>query len=424
MVRSYASGALGRPGVTAATLAVLARTVRSGVESPAACADFAEIFPQIEADFAHAVARGPITAALLKELRAKVLEYDAHAYYFLEVAIFKGEIYVSPRHLGPWLRATMQLIERAVEKYAGWIHDVHFFFSVLDEAYLERGAGAALPLLSSITTRGHWDIPVPAQAYFDEGGISSSGHSSEVSRWESEAFQDDLARAYPWEGRQERAFFRGHDWESSNSLIESMASRPEEPCISQWSVSSAFGYRRWYEELSAPGGDLESIMDVGLTGAPDYSLSKRKGRSFAKPVKIPEHGAHKYLLHLDGTSHSSRLVKLLTVGSVVLKQDSPYEEWFYRNLKPYEHFVPISRDRCSYANLSDSLAWLRENDDAARRIANAGQRLQRILFSTEAATCYWQRILAVYGSFQELDVREAISSAGLLKWQSRTRSEL
>ena len=44
--------------------------------------------------------------------------------------------------------------------------------------------------------------------------------------------------------------------------------------------------------------------------------------------------AHKFLLHLDGTAASNRLLKLLFMGSVVLKQDSVYEEFFYKDLKP------------------------------------------------------------------------------------------
>lgn len=40
------------------------------------------------------------------------------------------------------------------------------------------------------------------------------------------------------------------------------------------------------------------------------------------PVSLPEHAKYKYLLHLDGTSGSNRLLKLLLMGSVVLKQET------------------------------------------------------------------------------------------------------
>ena len=73
-------------------------------------------------------------------------------------------------------------------------------------------------------------------------------------------------------------------------------------------------------------------------------------------MSLPEHAQYKFLLHLDGTAASNRLLKLLFMGSVVLKQvahmpgeegrakcakpqlqseDSVYEEFFYKDLKPW-----------------------------------------------------------------------------------------
>ena len=40
-----------------------------------------------------------------------------------------------------------------------------------------------------------------------------------------------------------------------------------------------------------------------------------------KPVSLPEHAQHKFWLQLDGTAASNRLLKLLFMGSVVLKQE-------------------------------------------------------------------------------------------------------
>jgi len=293
---------------------------------------------------------------------------------------------------------------------------VHFLLSVLDEPYLERRFAPPLPLFSSVTTSGHWDIPVPANAFFDEGGISSSNFGSDFATWETDAFQRELQERLPWEARKDRAFFRGHDWESINSHVDLLLSRPAEPCVSRWSVTSSFGYRRWYEELSAPGSALEGVLDVGLTGAPDFSLKKRNGRPFAEPVSIPDHAKHKYLLHLDGSAHSTRLVKLLTLGSVVLKQDSPYMEYFYRNLRPYEHFVPVSRDRCSHKNLTATVAWLRQNDAEAHKIARNSLALQRRLLSIDASVCYWQRLLAVYGALQAFEPSLVIRVSEFTPW--------
>jgi hypothetical protein len=45
---------------------------------------------------------------------------------------------------------------------------------------------------------------------------------------------------------------------------------------------------------------------------------------------LRDHARYRYLLNLDGSSASFRLAQLLVVNSLVLKQTSPYIEYFYR----------------------------------------------------------------------------------------------
>ena len=43
------------------------------------------------------------------------------------------------------------------------------------------------------------------------------------------------------------------------------------------------------------------------------------------------------------------------------------EEWFYHDLKPWEHYVPIKKD---FSDLKEKVEWLRQNDEEAKRIVN------------------------------------------------------
>ena len=47
---------------------------------------------------------------------------------------------------------------------------------------------------------------------------------------------------------------------------------------------------------------------------------------------------------MDGTVAAYRFPYLLAGNSVVLKQESPYYEHFYIDLKPWVHYVPIQRN--------------------------------------------------------------------------------
>lgn len=55
-----------------------------------------------------------------------------------------------------------------------------------------------------------------------------------------------------------------------------------------------------------------------------------------------------------------RLPYLLAGDSVVLKQDSIYYEHFYNDLRPWEHYIPISAD---LGDLLDKIRWAREHDE-------------------------------------------------------------
>ena len=118
-----------------------------------------------------------------------------------------------------------------------WVPDVLFVLSVHDEARLEKSLFKALPLLSVLTTSAHWDIPIPGQTWFEStGGISSHGVPQDFSLWESLEWQRSLELTYPWQNRSEKAFFRGHDWSSSNSFTELLESRPKEDCIPRFAA--------------------------------------------------------------------------------------------------------------------------------------------------------------------------------------------
>lgn len=49
---------------------------------------------------------------------------------------------------------------------------------------------------------------------------------------------------------------------------------------------------------------------------------------------------------MDGTVAAYRLPYLLAGNSLVLKQDSPFYEHFYKKLIPNHHYIPFKRDLC------------------------------------------------------------------------------
>ncbi len=55
----------------------------------------------------------------------------------------------------------------------------------------------------------------------------------------------------------------------------------------------------------------------------------------------------------------------------VLKVTSPFEQWFYQDITPWVHYVPVQSD---FSDIEEKIEWCLANDSEASQIAAAGQR--------------------------------------------------
>ena len=112
-------------------------------------------------------------------------------------------------------------------------------------------------------------------------------------------------------------------------------------------------------------------LDVGLTeeyyreDEIELDATLRDGHGplpVLEPVSWDALPTYRYLLHLDGHTAAHRLANLLAVDSLVLRQESPYFEYYYRSLKPYKHYVPIFN--YTLHDLMPALAWAKDPGNA------------------------------------------------------------
>jgi hypothetical protein len=85
----------------------------------------------------------------------------------------------------------------------------------------------------------------------------------------------------------------------------------------------------------------------------------------------------KFQLDIDGEVNAwEGLFWKLYSNCVVFKVESHFEQWYYKSLKPMEHYVPIKGD---LSDLCEKLEWAIFHDDECRRIALNGQLLAKEL---------------------------------------------
>lgn len=203
---------------------------------------------------------------------------------------------------------------------------------------------------------------MPDPAFLEGKGYAEE--SEEFSLWDSES---------PWAERRETIFWRGAatglgiesvtDWELTQRGRLVLADRR----LHDLSVVDAKITRLSHLPVEVQ----ETMMDRGVVGA---------------EVPFDEFFKYKYVVDLDGycCAWKSLFLKLGS-GSVTLKMESDFEEWYFEELSPWENYIPLSK---SLDEIESVHAWLKANDAAAKSISQAGREVtsrvsyQRSLEST------------------------------------------
>jgi hypothetical protein len=120
-----------------------------------------------------------------------------------------------------------------------------------------------------------------------------------------------------------------------------------------------------------PATDLARLEAAGLVGAPLDPMSW---------------GRRRFALDVDGNGNAwSNLFTRLLLGCCVLKVGSAqgFRQWYYDDLRPFEHYVPIAAD---LSDLREKVDWCRAHARECEEIAAAGAKLaQAKTFEVEMA---------------------------------------
>lgn len=192
------------------------------------------------------------------------------------------------------------------------------------------------------------------------------------------------ADQYPWDTKQSVAFFRGSDTGHLD---------PSKPNFGNERVHMAV-FSHAHPEL----------VDAGL---PQIHFEPLKRWYQQTLGSLPSYSSHqqlfkyKYLLDIDGNASTFERCRLLLLSnSVLVKINSYFEQWYYKALTPWRHYVPIKQD---LSNLESQLNFLQNNDLRAEKIADSGRRLAEVIFSSEKVDEYVDRLLWAYSNYVSLN---------------------
>jgi hypothetical protein len=149
----------------------------------------------------------------------------------------------------------------------------------------------------------------------------------------------DTKKQYPWETKRRQVVWRGSLSEADKDNVLTSV---------RWRANKLI------HEL---GSDL---YDVGITSVPPWVSEKVDvdtslvGGLLSNIDPMAAFQQYMAILDMDGNSWSSRFSSLLCYNSVVIKVEPQYVEYFYSDLKPWTHYIPVKGD---LSDLHENVVW-------------------------------------------------------------------
>jgi hypothetical protein len=179
------------------------------------------------------------------------------------------------------------------------------------------------------------------------------------------------------------------DYDATSAAMAEAGERPAERDLVGW-IGNTLSHpvRGVLHQLGQDHPELLDIQGVEWVRVASHTrLDSAGGNALSMPEQVSRWGA---VIDVEGGAYSGRLKLLLHSGRPVLIQDRPWHEWFWDELVPWEHYVPVRRD---LSDLVDQARWVKEHPDEAARIGRSGQELARRLLTRSCAVEQWARIL-------------------------------
>jgi hypothetical protein len=101
----------------------------------------------------------------------------------------------------------------------------------------------------------------------------------------------------------------------------------------------------------------------------------------------------RFIIDVEGNGYSGRLKLLLASNRVLFLQDRPYKEFFFKDLEPWIHFVPVKRD---LSDLEEKLDLVSRDEQLEKSIIRNAREFSTTRLSRSAAVKKWAEILTKF----------------------------
>lgn len=112
-------------------------------------------------------------------------------------------------------------------------------------------------------------------------------------------------------------------------------------------------------------------------------------------TSLEDHLNYKYLIDIEGNGFSARLKVLLFSGRPVFIQERKCNEYYFFNLKPFIHYIPV---KSNFEDLLEKIDWAENNQEKCKEIAKNAQYFALTNLRRRNAVERYKEILLNLGS--------------------------
>ncbi|KAG7503975.1 hypothetical protein JOB18_048309 [Solea senegalensis] len=298
------------------------------------------------------------TAGISEDLMATTIQRGVGTHY----QIIGHKLYREHNCMFP---ARCSGVEHFIIEVIDSLPDLELVINVRDYPQVPSWVTPTLPVFSFSKTSDYQDIMYPAWTFWEGGPAVWPIYPTGLGRWD--LMRDDLKKSaaqWPWTKKESKGFFRG-----------SRTSPERDPLIL----------------LSREAPEL---VDAEYTKNQAWKSEKDTlGKPPAKEIPLVDHCKYKYLFNFRGVAASFRFKHLFLCGSLVFHVGDEWQEFFYPQLKPWVHYIPVRQD---LSDVRELLQFVKQNDAIAEEIATRGKEFILNHLQIQDVSCYWQRLLTEF----------------------------
>lgn len=189
-------------------------------------------------------------------------------------------------------------------------------------------------------------------------------------------------KKYPWETKEAKVFWRGMS-SGGPYKKESYMKLPRIRIV----------------ELSRQFPHLINAKLTCLEDMDEYVKSKCLELNYLGSTEpIINHLAYKYQILIDGHAASwSRAYWQLYCNCLMFKQHSSNIQWYYGQLHPYIHYIPLKSD---ISDLLEKLQWAQENDQEVQNIIKNANKFANENLQYNDMLIYFYLLFMEYAKLQ------------------------